>query len=164
MPVVVDTNVLIVANGRATSQANPTCVTNCARRLQSIQIQEVLVIDDRWQILSEYRRKVSPSGQPGVGDAFLKWVLTNQQNPNRCQPVAITPILGQESYVEFPSDVELANFDRSDRKFVAVALTHPDQPPILNAVDSDWRDFYQPLTRNGVQVEFLCPEILAPCN
>ncbi|MBW4552647.1 MAG: hypothetical protein KME35_16290 [Aphanocapsa sp. GSE-SYN-MK-11-07L] len=164
MFVVVDTNVLIVANGRATPQANPTCVTNCVRRLQSIRNQEVLVIDDGWHILSEYRRKVSPSGQPGVGDAFLKWVLTNQKNPNRCVDVSITPIPGEESFVEFPSDVELANFDRSDRKFVAVALTHPAKPPILNAVDSDWRDFYQPLARNGVQIEFLCPEILAPCN
>jgi hypothetical protein len=162
MPVVVDTNVLIVANGRATPQADFTCVTNCVRRLQTIQTHGVLGIDSGWQILSEYKHKVSPSGQPGVGDAFLKWVLTNLQNPNCCQQVQITPIAYQESYVEFPPDVALANFDRSDRKFVAVALTHPGKPPILNAVDSDWRDFYQPLTQSGVQVEFLCPEILAP--
>ncbi|GIV75830.1 MAG: hypothetical protein KatS3mg050_0224 [Litorilinea sp.] len=46
----------------------------------------------------------------------------------------------------------------SVRKFVAVALVHGGNPPILNAVDSDWWDYREPLTAAGVRIEFLCPE------
>lgn len=155
---VVDTNVLITANGRDCPQASPQCILNCARELQKIQVQHVLVLDNGWHILNEYKHKVNPSGQPGVGDAFLKWVITNQYNPQCCEQVPITPI-GDDNFAEFPKTPELQKFDRSDRKFVAVALTHPAKPPIYNAVDSDWREFQEHLTQAGVSVEFLCPEL-----
>lgn len=61
-------------------------------------------------------------------------------------------------FEEFPGDEELADFDRQDRKFVAVALTSVNDPTILNAVDSDWWDHLEALNNNGVKVEFLCPE------
>lgn len=157
---IVDTNVLIVANGRDCPQASPECIVTCAQHLQQIQQHEVLVLDDAWHIICEYTNKVSSSGQPGPGDAFLKWVLTNQANLQRIEKVSIT-LIGNDEFAEFPNTPALANFDRSDRKFVAVALTHPQKPPISNAVDSDWRDFYSALTQVGVTVEFLCPELLA---
>lgn len=97
-------------------------------------------------------------GQPGEGDAFLKWVLTNQANPQRCEHVHINPTENGNNFAEFPEDPDLKAFDPSDRKFVAVALSHPDSPPILNAVDSDWWLFRDAFTRNGVHVEFLCPQ------
>jgi hypothetical protein len=43
---------------------------------------------------------------------------------------------------------------------VAVALTHPDHPPIYNAVDSDWQIHQQALEKHGIQIEFLCPDCL----
>ncbi len=153
---VVDTNVLIVANGRDCPQASPECVVTCARRLQDVQQHGTLVLDDAWHIIREYMHKVSQTGQPGAGDAFLKWVLTNQSNAQCVEKVLITPI-GDDEFAEFPSTPTLANFDRSDRKFVAVALTHPQKPPICNAVDSDWRNFHEALVQAGVTVEFLCP-------
>lgn len=42
-------------------------------------------------IVEEYRRNLSAKGQPGPGDAFLKWLLTNEWNPTRVQRVALTP-------------------------------------------------------------------------
>jgi hypothetical protein len=60
----------------------------------------------------------------------------------------------------FPEDESLSKFDLSDRKFVAVALVHPEHPPILNASDSDWSHFKTALAAYGVQVEFLCPELM----
>ena len=56
-------------------------------------------------IISEYKNKLSQTGQPGIGDAFLKWVLTNQANPNRCQTAKITET-GIDSFEEFPQDRE----------------------------------------------------------
>jgi hypothetical protein len=102
---------------------------------------------------------LSLSGQPGMGDAFFKWVFQNQANSQVCETVEIHPRKGSDTdFEEFPKDPALAGFDPSDRKFVAVARTSARRPPILNAVDSDWWDFREPLRRNGVEVRFLCPE------
>lgn len=159
MYVIVDTNAAIVANGKS-PQASPECVINCVRRLRQIQQNEILVLDDRWLIIQEYKNKLYDTGQPGVGDAFLKWVLTNQFNPQRCQRIQITE-LSQDNFAEFPKDPNLDRFDRSDRKFVAVAIAHPHKPPILNAVDSDWRYFRDRLATHGVEVEFICPDVFS---
>ncbi len=159
MHVVVDTNVLVVANG-IPSQASPQCIINCSQRLSKIQTEDIVVLDDHWLILKEYMNNVSHTGQPGVGDAFLKWVLTNQANTKYCEQVPITA-QGGDHFKEFPTDTALAGFDPSDRKFVAVALSHSRNPPIFNAVDSDWRNFREALSNCGVCIEFLCPELLA---
>lgn len=151
---VVDTNVLIVANSQA-PQASPQCVLNCLDALERIQAEGVVVIDSRWFILSEYENKVSPTGQPGPGDRFFKWVLQNLGNPNRCQQVTIT-CLAEHEFVEFPASDALQGFDPSDKKFVAVAWVHPQRPEIANAVDSDWWHFATALGDLGIHIDFLC--------
>lgn len=160
MYVIVDTNLLRVAN-KEFEGASPQCILNCVIKLQEIKQQFILVLDNRWLIIEEYKKNAREKGQPGVGDAFLKWVLTNQFNPKHCQLVKITP-RGENDFEEFPQDPALAKFDLSDRKFVAVTLAHPDSPPILNAVDSDWKEHQTALAAHGIKIEFLCPDILAP--
>ncbi|GAB4147581.1 MAG: hypothetical protein Fur0021_06610 [Candidatus Promineifilaceae bacterium] len=160
MKVIVDTNVAVVANQRDTTAAL-LCVATCARRLQVITREHILVLDQGWHILNEYKQNLRPEGQPGVGDAFFKWVLTNWANPAHCERVHITLNPEREDdadFVEFPDDPRLAGFDRSDRKFVAVARSHAEHPPILNAVDTDWRDYFDVLAEHQVTIEFLCPE------
>ena len=61
-------------------------------------------------------------------------------------------------FEEFPLDPDLEGFDRSDHKFVGVALASTQSPTVLNAVDSDWWQYRKALRRNGVKVKFLCPE------
>ena len=161
MRAIIDTNVLIAANGRDCPQVTPQCRLSSSQYLRNFQNQGIIVIDNRWLILNEYKHKVNQTGQPGIGDAFLKWVLTNQANFKRCEQVVINP-LKDSSFVEFPDDPELEKFDQSDRKFVAVALATPDQPPIVNAVDSDWLEFYEPLVKNGIKIQFLCPDVVTP--
>jgi hypothetical protein len=147
-----------VVNGKA--GAFPACVTACVDALiEILSDQKSIAIDDGWRILREYSNKLSPSGQPGVGDQFLKWALTNQANPFRCIRVPITPLLDdKENFEEFPNEPGLASFDRADRKFVAVACAHPDRPPILEALDSKWWGWREPLKRAGVTVIFLCQD------
>jgi hypothetical protein len=152
---VIDTNVLIVANNRESKQASPECVISCVQWLQSFEKSGILVIDNKWLILKEYQKKVHSSGQPGVGDAFLRWVLLNYTNRQRCELVPITPTPEYE-FLEFPQSESLKKFDPSDRKFVAVALTHSKKPPIVNAVDSDWAIDQEALSEHGINVEFLC--------
>ena len=159
---VVDTNVPVVANGRS-NQADPDCVIACIQALTEIREQGVIMLDDALLILKEYMRNLSMSGQPGAGDFFMKWVWAIQAHPNHCQQVTITPRMDDPTnFVEFPPDAELAGFDRSDRKFVAVALASSSTPTVLNAVDSDWAEHYVALTRNGIRLTFLCPQLVFP--
>ncbi len=174
--VVVDTNVPIVANGpkkalsespepvctTPESKALEACVTECVKYLKGFGADNRrLALDDRWRIIGEYKHKLRQSGQPGVGDAFLKWVLNNWNNPDRCELVPITPVDNPEgSFAEFPSDPALASFDPSDRKFVAVSLAHPQRPPIVQATDTKWWSQRNELQASGVTVEFLCPDYM----
>jgi hypothetical protein len=156
MTFVVDTNVIVVANDREADHATPQCVLRCVERLTEIRNAERIALDAGYEIFDEYRGKANLSGEPGVGDRFMKWVFDNLRNEECFDLVEITP-LGDGSYSEFPVDPRLAGFDLADRKFVAVSIEHPGRPPILNAVDSDWDDFLGPLAENGVSVERLCP-------
>ena len=63
-------------------------------------------------------------------------------------------------FEEFPESDALNNFDRNDRKFVAVAVASGERPPILNASDRDWWDDRLSLERCGVRVDFLCPDLM----
>lgn len=155
---IVDTNVLLVASKKA-PQASLTCVLTCIKYLQNLKESGILVIDSNRLIIREYENKNSRSGQPNVGDAFLKWVLTHQAT-NRCEQVPITQI-AENDFTEFPKSPSLEKFDPSDRKFVAVALIHHAKPAIANAVDSDWRNYEQALKEHGVKLNFLCPELQA---
>jgi len=154
---IVDTNVLLVASKKA-PQASENCELVCEKYLQNLMHTGVLVIDGQWLIIKEYMNKNSQSGQPSAGDKFLKWVLLNHTNTDRCEKVAITQI-AENNFAEFPKSPSLEKFDPSDRKFVAVALTHHAKPAIANAVDSDWHNHKQALVQHGVKLNFLCPEI-----
>lgn len=114
-PVIIDTNVPLTANGRAT-HADLDCQMACLERLVEIQHQGRVLVP------------IKPEDEAG------------QEFPN------------------FPADPELQNFDRSDRKFVAVALASGENPPIVNATDTDWWIFREALNRNGIQIAFLCPQ------
>jgi hypothetical protein len=153
---VIDTNVLLVANG-SHPDVSDECRIECVQRLAFQKQQGVTVIDDCFHILREYQNKTHPNRPKGVGDAFLKWLFQNQKTLARVEQVTITEI-GENRYSEFP-DAELEKcFDPPDRKFVAVSNAHPHKPPILQAADSKWLDWWQPLSHHGIAVDFLCPD------
>lgn len=135
------------------------CVEACSRILAAAR-NALVFLDDDLLILTEYRSNLSHSGQPGVGDAFFKWIWDNQGNPNHCRKVPITPDEnGGREFLEFPDDPELEMFDRSDRKFVAVAVASNSNPAIINASDSDWHIFGDALNRY-VRLQFICPQLM----
>jgi len=156
--VVVDTNVPLVANGKA-EQADLECEVACVRKLIQIQSEQRTLLDDKMLIMGEYRRNLSQSGQPGVGDAFFKWLWENQANEQHCRTVPLT-VHADRGFVEFPDDARLSSFDLSDRKFVAVALASGTDPQVLNASDTDWWHDRQTLAEHGIQIVFLCPELM----
>ena len=156
--VVIDTNVAVVANGK-TEQAGPPCRLNCIAKLSEIRDECRVLLDNSNLIIEEYRNLLSFSGQPGLGDAFFKWLFDNQANPEHCRRVVVN-LHADREFEEFPDDPSLSGFDHDDRKFVAVALASGTGPTILNASDTDWWDYRHELRRYGVEVDFLCPELM----
>lgn len=156
--VVLDTNVLLTANGQA-AQMTDGCRATCLNRLEQVRGRDVVVVDQQFFILGEYQNKLDPNRRPpGPGDAFVKHLLQNMSNPARVSLVNLTPTDTQKTnFREFPDDDELrAAFDPSDRKFVAASHAHASKPSILQAADSKWIGWEARLLTHGIRVEFLC--------
>lgn len=154
MKAVIDTNVLLVANGQH-ADVSPACVVECVKRLQTMQQKGVTVIDDGFRILGEYQNRTSLNPPRGVGDVFLKWLL-RQSGSARVEQVVLNEI-AQNCFAEFPDAVLEPMFDAPDRKFAAVAHAHQDKPAIWQAADCKWLDWWPALRAKGVEVDFLCP-------
>lgn len=158
----VDTNVPKTANLASQAEGNSgvpdQCVLACIVAIEHVIKTRGLVIDEGGEIFDEYRQNLSMRGQPGVGDRFMKWVHDNRWGFHESQRVSVTK--KGNSYVEFPVHADLAGFDPSDMKFVAVANHHPDKPPILQATDSKWWEWNDALKDSGITVCFLCSEFV----
>lgn len=154
---VVDTNVAATANG-ANDDAPADCVAASALALHQVMSGGHLYLDDAGEIVAEYRANLRASGEPGPGDLFLKWVLTNEWNERRVTRVVITPRAGGAGFEELPEPDDGTHYDPSDCKFLAVAAAHPGRPPILQSFDSKWWGWQTALGRIGVQIRFLCPK------
>lgn len=155
MKAVIDTNVLLVANGDH-PDVSPECCVECVTRLQAMQAKGITVIDDAFLILGEYLNKTRVNPPKGVGDVFLKWLLREAGNAQRVEQVALT-VRAENQYAEFPDSALERVFDAPDRKFAAVANAHAEKPPIWQAADCKWLDWWQPLAAHDVLVDFLCP-------
>lgn len=155
---VVDTNVILVANGQHEA-VSAACVQCCQRWLQGIMQAGRVALDDHFEILGEYQHRLHAAGHlgpsAGVGDAFVAWLLHHLDDSARCDQVSLMPDAGR-GWQAFPDDPRLQDFDPADRKFVALARTHPESPTILQAADSKWLDWAAPLVDHGVRIQFLC--------
>ena len=152
---VLDTNVLVVANGRDT-HATDQCRLAAIRCLRSVQQANKAVIDSLGHIIDEYRKYCVHSGKPDVGDQFFMW-LVQSQGSIKTADLEPHP---ERGYEEFPDDPELASFDQDDRKFVAAALAAGPDTDVINAVDSDYQAFAGALAAAGVSVVELCQDEL----
>lgn len=156
-----DTNVPIVANGK--DETVPLdCQLAAVDLILSVTRDGRVALDDGNRILDEYATYLDFSGQPGTGDSFFRWIHDNRWNDDLCSLVSITPRADDpDDFVEFPSEHgELHRFDRSDRKFVAVALANPRTTTIAEATDTDFIEHQADLESAGVQLLFICPDYI----
>jgi hypothetical protein len=153
MKTIVDTNVAVVANGRETDESLK-CQLNCVTALETVILKGIIFIDDQDLIIEEYNKNLRPSGEPGTGDVFFKYILNNKYDDSKCVIVSITP--EQDSFEEFPKDAEFKGFDKDDHKFVAVAVSAKKEPTILNASDSDWSNYKKTFDKHGIKIKELC--------
>lgn len=157
---VIDTNVATTANGM-NDGAPIDCVAASAHALQSVMQGGHVFVDAGGRITAEYRGNLRAKGEPGPGDAFLKWLLTHEWAGDRVTRVPITAKDDdEEDFAELPEPPSGTIYDRSDRKFLAVAAASPEHPPILQAFDSKWWGWQTALAKARVTVHFLCPRAI----
>lgn len=155
---VVDTNVATTANG-ANSEAGASCIAASAKALQTIMSSGHVFVDQGGLIVREYRANLKAKGQPGPGDAYFKWLLTHEWGGHRVTRVSITQRDDDpDDFDEVPAAPVGIIYDRSDRKFLAVAAAHLEHPPILQSFDSKWWGWQKSLQEVGITIHFICPE------
>lgn len=154
MKYVVDTNVAVTANGKC-DHASVSCQLACVEFLQGLvsRAKDKIVLDDRGLILDEYKRRFSYRGQPGVGDAFFKFIHDHMYSGHKVECVAVTPIEDDTRGFE---QLPVNNFDASDRKFLAAAVSAHAR--VANAVDTDWHCKRELVASLQVEVCQICPE------
>ena len=163
---VVDTNVPYVANYAVDSDDKPSdlpnsCVLKCVEKIEYLMHnKDSIVIDNNYEILTEYRKKLSSGNPSGLGAEFYKWISSIVWTLPDANRVVIAKIENEKYYKEFPHHADLKNFDRSDRKFIAVANKHPENPEILQATDSKWWGARVALCEVGIKVRFLCEDYI----
>ena len=154
-PCVLDTNVAVVANGKS-KQADDSLVDKCIDVVLGLAQNGGLVIDAGDRIYDEYRQNLNLSGQPGTGDLFMKWVHDFRWQAEFCERREINCLdETEQAFLEFPEAEALREFDRSDRKFVAVANAGKVKHPIIQAVDFKWWGWKGALAAESIEVIFL---------
>lgn len=151
-PFVVDTNVLVVANGD-NPEADIQCRLACVDRLNAFIEDQLVAIDDQGFIFEEYTKRVGWAGGPGVGAIFFKHVWNHQYDSKRVVRVSVTPSNDEgRGFEELPPN----SFDPDDRKFLAVAVV--EEAVVLNATDGDWEEHSDLMQTLAVEVHQLCPQ------
>lgn len=116
-----------------------------------------VVLDGGLEIYKEYLDAFTEVKEtaPNAGAAFCHWFFTYFSRIAAEDFVQITPIEEKRKYKEFPNDPRLEEFDKSDKKYVAVANKHPEHPPIYEGSDSKWLGYRDVLTEYGINIIFL---------
>lgn len=153
--VVIDVNVLVVANARETEQATPDCILNCVSALEEAR-EKIVVLDNLGLIFGQYQDYNNFKGQPGLGDFFFRWLYLNQFDVEHCEIVSLT--VEENSFLEVPNG--LRGFDPSDHVYIAAAKASIHSPTILNATDTDWHEWHIQLEQHDFKIEFLCSDLM----
>lgn len=149
---VIDTNVIVLANNNK-FDADAKDQIKAIKILQTIVEKELIVsIDSDQLILEEYRRYANYSGSPGVGDVFFKW-LHDHLGSNLCELVNLTSDKNENFlFRELHSHDELVGFDRSDQKFLVVAINSVYTCSVCNISDSDWENYRHEIENLGILI------------
>ena len=166
-PKIIDTNVPLTAAGM-NDQGSKVCQLSCITVIRRVLSGEIaVVIDDKNEVLGEYRRNIYPNFKGSLAEQFMIHVLTNQFVAGRVQRVRLEKTAyGQ--FEDYPdnddkwttNDIRCKRFDPNDRKWVALALRFgldaQASAPIVNAADRCWIAFETQLRSVGVELEILC--------
>lgn len=158
---IVDENVLVVANDLTRRslglhpicpEASDDCGLKCADALTELIENGIVGLDEGSEVFDKYKSHCSFSGQPGVGDAFLRAVFERGYIPNWARRINIR----LDSDINLPGSFLQCGFDNDDYVWIALAYNAGEPAKILNAVDSDYSIHHSDCASIGVLVEELC--------
>ena len=150
---VLDTNVLLVASAGDPSSpfkdsphvplAEQRAVLAWLREFRRDR-SRLLVLDSQREVMREYKKQL------GKNDYGYQVVIEKLQTArfHRIQ-------LDEGGAAQLPEPLRTEVKDRSDRKFVAVALADAGASSLVNACDTDWYDCEAALMQAGINVEQL---------
>ena len=150
---VVDTNVLVAANGRDT-HVEDSCQLRCVEELARLAREEVVCVDDKWLIMREYEKRTRQKGQARPGTVFYKHVCRKMGDSKTVRLIPVDPRDAEGR--DFADPVLPPNNLKRDAKFLAVAVKA--SAAIVNAADSDWAEHRELTDRLRVDVRQLCPQ------
>jgi hypothetical protein len=127
--------------------------------LQQIVKKGQVALDVKGEILTEYKKRLNPQGQPGVGDLFYRHLIDNQGSANRVRAHDIGHPRANALRQAFAAQGTLANFDGDDRVFALCAVAA--NATVLTATDSDWADHEAGLRACRVKLRFICGKAAA---
>ncbi len=155
---ILDTNILIMADGNQSSQASIDCQLACIALIESVKNGDArLVLDNQDFVLNEYKQNFRASGQ--INGEFLIWLLSSIYDQR------FFALIESPSNVNvldhFPSTDDFGAFDPSDRKWIALACAYAEQndgyiAEIMQAADSKWCNFCKAFVDHGILCTFLC--------
>ena len=160
--VVIDENVLIVAEKQSADVfTDLTCIKNCQQALKTARGQ-ITVLDVGGVVLQKYIKHFKPVRRRGFefeGTEFLIWLFDAQHDPRYCEQVKITAL--EPSFLEVPLELRIPDaenkvFDLDDHIWLAAAKASKNSPTILNATDSDWKNWEQQLLKHGFDIRCIC--------
>ena len=166
---IIDTNVPLTAAGLNT-EASKRCQAQCVMVLERIFSGSIkVVLDDKNEVLREYRTRMHPKHKGTLADRFILHMLQYQVSSDHVDRIML-PKNESTDFLDYPdrdgnwtSDVpRCERFDPDDKKWVALAVRFKQQTgidaPIVNAADRCWLAFEPHLQASGVKLETLCRE------
>lgn len=162
--VIIDTNVICEA-GRTDYEMDSSLAVRCTEMCIDFIYNFIksptsrLVLDTGWEIVREYERNISKSGQPTLANRFMLWLYAYLSKIPAEDLIDIQK-KGQDLYETFPLDDRLKDFDPRDRKFIALANVHSAHPPIIQGTDCKWWGFKDIFREYGIEICFLCEDYI----
>lgn len=131
---VIDTNVPMVV--KLPEDHPPALRDACEQMLENIIESRVPVVtDEGGEIFEEYSHQLNLSGQPSLGDTFIRYIYDNRYQWDTAMRPDIQPgEPGANTYRVLDGDHD--EIDPSDRKFVAAAKVA--DVPVVQATDTKW--------------------------
>lgn len=152
---VIDANVMLTAGKRLADIPDELleCWRGCIDFIRNIIHEKAkIVVDDAWEVLKEYDNTRTIIGYPNASGNFYQYVMTNQMQHLSFIHLNKT---GEYEYEKYPDDQNLKSFDRSDKKYIALAYNHDNKPPIIEATDSKWWGIKKNLEAQGIGLQFV---------
>jgi predicted nucleic acid-binding protein len=147
---IIDTNVFIAANSKA-DHLSESEIDMCKEFVASLFSDTIISLDEQGEIFHEYFNYMSYSGQPGIGDTYVKFLWDRQSNRKYCEKVDVRKD-EKGFYKQLRKKKALQKFDLNDQKFIAVCVGSKNNPVICNATDSDWENNKTLLSEHNIRV------------